>query len=134
MTKIKTEKCSCGAEQEVKYRYINETRTRKYRGTDPALIGSKVTTKTRKLVPYNRNELICHCDTCGKKWGEHIYPVTPNIKFFCVACSAPIKDQTTQRYTEKGNYCNKCNAECDHARSKIKIDFNKLFNNLNYDE
>lgn len=142
----KQEICSCGAKQDIRYKFINVTTTKK-----------GISTTTKKKVPCNRNELICHCDSCGKKWGDHKSCLTEGkMKFKCVAykdfyeidketkhktflyhgpCNKIIKDQTQERYNKKGNYCNECNASCEHNKnSKEAKKVRKLLNSINRNE
>lgn len=112
----KQETCSCGAKQNIRYKWINEVK----------MSGKRKIIK-RKKVPLSRNELICHCDSCGKLWGTHISTLGSNMKQRCVVCGSLIKDQTETRYNEKGNYCNDCNAKCEHSKNEgIPEGFKKL--------
>ena len=67
----------------------------------------KYKTKTIK-IPYTRAETICHCDSCGKKWGEHIYPDIDNMKEICAACGEKINNQNLVNYHTRGNFCSFC--------------------------
>lgn len=109
----KTEICSCGAEQPTRKEWIKVTRVRNYKGEDPALQNTKITTRDFEWVPVGRNRLICHCDSCGKKWGTHTGSPCTKIKYFCVSCNKKIKDQSKVNYEIRGNYCAKCNESCD---------------------
>jgi len=85
----------------------------------------------RKEKEQTRAEVICHCDACGIKWGEHNYPFEVNLKEICVVCGGKIKHQNEERYYDKGNYCDKCNGEAGNRAGKTKIDikFEDLFKN-----
>lgn len=88
-----------------------------------------------KDQPKNRIQMICHCDTCGKKFGEHFkdkddIELWKLVKLYCVACGTDIKPNLT-RYKNFGNYCHKCNSICgERAKYRIKDGQDLSFNNL----
>ena len=108
----KIEVCQCGKKYKLRFKMIQEEKT-----------------------PLSRNQLICHCDSCGKEWGTHECSPTDkeNIKDYCVICDKFIEGQTIERYENIGNYCNKCNQRCEkHKLTKEeKAELKKIKKLLN---
>lgn len=53
-----------------------------------------------------------------------------NIKEFCVSCQKKITDQSEKKYTQRGNYCERCNIKCKKILYP-KIEITEI--NRNYD-
>jgi len=64
--------------------------------------------KPAESIPYSRAELICHCDSCGRKWGEHNYPDISEMKPYCAGCGEIIHGQNQKLYEDRGNFCDSC--------------------------
>jgi hypothetical protein len=69
-----------------------------------------------------RVSVICHCDSCGKKWGEHLSS-PGKISDKCVVCGRDI-GLYEPRYLFQGNYCPRC---CSEAEKRVKARKNYNF-------